>query len=35
MYNEKFTGLYTKINRNNIIFGREGYFSIPNMLVLI
>lgn len=33
MYNEKFAGLYTRISRNNIIFGREGYFSIPNMLV--
>lgn len=34
MYNEKFAGVYTRISRNNIIFGREGYFSIPNMLVL-
>ena len=33
MYNEKFSGVYTRISRENIIFGREGYFSIPNMLV--
>lgn len=33
MYNEKFAGLYTRISRKNIIFGRKGYFSIPNMLV--
>ncbi len=33
MYNERFAGVYTRISRNNIIFGREGYFSIPNMLV--
>lgn len=33
MYNEKFAGVYTRISRNNIIFGREGYYSIPNMLV--
>ena len=33
MYNETFAGLYTRISRDNIIFGREGYYSIPNMLV--
>ncbi|MCF6466081.1 circularly permuted type 2 ATP-grasp protein [Clostridium sp. Cult2] len=33
MYNEKFAGVYTRISRENIIFGREGYFSIPNMLI--
>lgn len=33
MYNQKFAGIYTRISRENIIFGREGYFSIPNMLV--
>lgn len=33
MYNGKFAGVYTRISRENIIFGREGYFSIPNMLV--
>ncbi|SHD78175.1 protein of unknown function [[Clostridium] ultunense Esp] len=33
MYNGEFAGVYTRISRENIIFGREGYFSIPNMLV--
>lgn len=33
MYNGKFAGIYTRISRDNIIFGREGYYSIPNMLV--
>ncbi|NMB27362.1 MAG: glutathionylspermidine synthase family protein [Tissierellia bacterium] len=33
MYNETFAGLYTRISKDNIIFGREGYYSIPNMLV--
>ncbi|SDX33369.1 circularly permuted type 2 ATP-grasp protein [Tepidimicrobium xylanilyticum] len=33
MYNGKFAGAYTRISRENIIFGREGYFSIPSMLV--
>ena len=33
MYNEKFAGVYTRISRDNIIFGREGYYSIPSMLV--
>ena len=32
MYNGKFAGAYTRISRENIIFGREGYFSIPSML---
>lgn len=33
MYNEGFAGIYTRISRQNIIFGREGYYSIPNLLV--
>ena len=33
MYNETFAGLYTRISKDNIIFGREGYYSIPNVLV--
>ncbi len=33
MYNGEFAGVYTRISRHNIIFGREGYFSIPSMLV--
>lgn len=33
MYNGRFAGVYTRISRENIIFGREGYFSIPSMLI--
>ncbi len=33
MYNEKFSGVYTRISRGNIIFGREEYFTVPNMLI--
>ncbi|HSH36914.1 circularly permuted type 2 ATP-grasp protein, partial [Schnuerera sp.] len=33
MYNGRFAGVYTRISRENIIFGREGYFSIPNILI--
>lgn len=33
MYNEKVVGVYNRISRDNIIFGNEGYFSIPSMLV--
>lgn len=33
MYDGKFAGVYTRISRQNIIFGREGYYSIPNLLV--
>lgn len=33
MYDGKFKGVYTRISRQNIIFGREGYYSIPNLLV--
>lgn len=34
MYNEQFAGVYTRISRENIIFGREGYYSIPNLLIM-
>jgi len=33
MYNGKSSGVYTRIARENIIFGREGYYSIPNLFV--
>lgn len=33
MYNGRFAGVYTRISQDNIIFGREGYYSIPGMLV--
>ena len=33
MYRENFAGVYTRISKNNIIFGREGYYSIPNLWV--
>ncbi|NLJ79002.1 MAG: glutathionylspermidine synthase family protein [Tissierellia bacterium] len=33
MYNGRFAGIYTRISKANIIFGREGYYSIPNLLV--
>ena len=33
MYDEVFAGVYTRISKNNIIFGREGYYSIPNLWV--
>lgn len=33
MYNEKFAGAYTRISKDTIIFGQEGYYSIPNMMV--
>lgn len=33
MYNGKFAGVYTRVSRENIIFGREGYYSIPNLSV--
>ncbi len=33
IYNESFAGVYTRISQANIIFGREGYYSIPNLWV--
>lgn len=33
MYDEAFAGVYTRISKENIIFGREGYYSIPNLWI--
>lgn len=33
MYDEEFAGVYTRISKENIIFGREGYYSIPNLWI--
>lgn len=33
MYNEKLTGLYTRIGKKNIISGLSEYYTLPNVLV--
>ncbi len=32
IFNEKFTGLYTRVGKNNIISELHGYHTIPNLL---
>lgn len=33
LYNEKLSGLYTRIGKNNIISGLTDYYTLPNLLV--
>ncbi len=33
VYNEKFSGLYTRIGKNHIISGLHGYYTVPNLIV--
>ncbi len=33
VYNEKLSGLYTRIGKNHIISGLHGYYTVPNLVV--
>lgn len=33
VYNEKLSGLYTRIGKNPIISGLHGYYTVPNLIV--
>lgn len=33
VYNEKFTGLYTRVGKNNVISDMHGYYILPNLVV--
>ncbi|MDD3839051.1 MAG: glutathionylspermidine synthase family protein [Clostridia bacterium] len=33
MYNRKFSGLYTRLSKNNIIANMEGYMVAPNIII--